>query len=465
MNPRLERVLNALDRAYTGPVCTIKDWDSKVIPGKAREIVARHGLEKTCDPNEPVPSDDALADAYYQAGLEAALEIGMLCPDTERTIKVSEQEIKFALETAATELVLGSNADEVVMKPRLPEDPHPPMFAAPLCLVVSEDIWVPLSAGLVEKRELVDVFFSPSLPTVYGRKVRSGTPYETLVGRYEVQLRQEALYRAGRPDMCQIGIGSAITEFGQLGGMPAIGGGRRNIATSLCPAELKVTFANFHRIIQGINYDHSLRPGSLSYIGGYAGTPEAAVVLNIAIDLLIATILGNDYVSSNIYDARHFGNCGRDGVWANCMATQAVSRNTHLMRTKIINQKAGPCTEMLLHESAVGFMAVSVSGASKVCGPRTSGGKYQDYLTPLETWFCAEVWKSCAGMSRKQANELVKKLIPLYEDKMQKPPMGKSVRDCFDLENGKPSQEWGDIYQKVHNELVDMGMPLREIYW
>ena len=48
---------------------------------------------------------------------------------------------------------------------------------------------------------------------------------------------------------------------------------------------------------------------------------------------------------------------------------------------------------------------------------------------------------------------------------MQKPPMGKSVRDCFDLENGKPSQEWGDIYQKVHNELVDMGMPLREIYW
>lgn len=460
MNPRLHKVLTALDRAHTGPVCTMQDWDARVIPQKTRALLKEHRLEKTCDPNQPINTDDDLADAFYKAGYELALEIGMLCTDTERVIKVEEKEVEQTLKELPDQLVLGSGPDTVVMKPRRPEDPYPPLVGAPLCLVVSEELWVPLVVGLVQKRHLVDIFFSPSLPTVYGRKVRAGTPYETLVGRYEVQLRSEALYRAGRPGMCQIGSGSGVTEFGQLGGIPAMGG-PGNIATSLCPAELKIAFANFHRVIQGINYDMRLRPGSVSYIGGYAGTPEGAVLLNIAIDLLIATLLGGDYVSSNIYDARLFSNCGREGVWANSMATQAVSRNTRMIRTKIINQTAGPCTEMLLYESAVGYMAASVSGASKVCGPRTAGGKYQDYLTPMETWFLGEVFKSCAGMSRQKANEIANCLLPRYESQLLTPPKGKSLTECWDLERQQPSAEWGAIYERVKQELVDLGMPLR----
>jgi len=461
---RLEKVLSAFDRAYTGPICTAHDWDARVIPQKTRAIVQKYGLEKTYNPDHPINTDDNLADTFFRAGMELALEVGVLCPDTERVIKVEEKEIARTLQESPREMVVGSGFDAVVMKHRLPEDPYVPLVGAPLCLVVSEELWVPLVVGLVQKRDLVDIFFGPSLPTVYGRKVRSGTPLETLVGRYEIELRREALYRAGRPDMAQIGSASGVTEYGQLGGWAALAG-PTHIANSLSPAELKAPFASFHKVIQGINFGNRLRVGSNSYIGGYAGTSEGAVVLNIAVDLLYSTILGADYVTSNIYDARQFGNCGREGVWANSVATQAVSRNTHLMRTKIINQTAGPCTEMLLYETAVAYMAVSVSGASKICGPRSAGGKYPDHLTPLETWFMAEVFKSCAGMTRTRANEIANRILPKYETQFGNPPKGKSLTECWDLQHQQPSPEWAEIYQRVHRELVDLGMPLREIYW
>jgi methylamine--corrinoid protein Co-methyltransferase len=461
---RLEKVLISLDRAHTGPICTLQDWDARVIPQKTRAIVKKHGLEKTCDPNEPVNTDDSLADAFFQAGMELAVEVGLLCTDTERVIKVTEGEIARTLQESPSQMTVGTGADAVVMRHRLPEDPCPPLVGVPLCLVVSEELWVPLVVGLVQKRHLVDILFGPSLPTVYGYKVRSGTPLETLVGRYEIELRREALYRAGRPDMAQIGSASGVTEYGQLGGWAALSG-PAHIANSLSPAELKAPFASFHKVIQGINFGNRLRVGANSYIGGYAGTAEGAAVLNIAVDLLYSTMLSADYVTSNIYDARQFGNCGRDGIWANSIATQAVSRNTHLMRTKILNQTAGPCTEMLLYETAVGYMAFSVSGASKICGPRSAGGKFQDHLTPLETWFTGEVFKSCASMSRRQANEIAKRLLPKYETQLSNPPKGKGLTECWDLERQQPSAEWAEIYHRVHRDLVDVGMPLRQIYW
>jgi methylamine--corrinoid protein Co-methyltransferase len=115
---------------------------------------------------------------------------------------------------------------------------------------------------------------------------------------------------------------------------------------------------------------------------------------------------------------------------------------------------------MLLHESAVAMMNMSVSGVSAVTTPRTSGVRYTDHLTPLECKFCAEVLKCCAGMTRKKANELAKVLIPKYESMLWNPPKGKSFRDCYDIKALKPIQEWLDIYLKVKKELIELGVPL-----
>ena len=115
---------------------------------------------------------------------------------------------------------------------------------------------------------------------------------------------------------------------------------------------------------------------------------------------------------------------------------------------------------MLLYESAVGMMNVSASGAAGIIIPRSGGGKYTDWLTPLECKFCGEVLKRSAGMTRKQVNEIAKVLIPKYEDMLMNPPKGKGTRECYDLKTFKPTQEWLDIYLKVKKELIDLGVPL-----
>lgn len=116
---------------------------------------------------------------------------------------------------------------------------------------------------------------------------------------------------------------------------------------------------------------------------------------------------------------------------------------------------------MLLYESAVGMMNLSVSGISFSIGPRSAGGRYADYVSPLECKFNAEVLKSSAGMKRSDANEIAKVLIPKYEEKLVNPPKGKSFTQCYDLKTLKPTEEWLNIYNTVKKELIDLGISLQ----
>lgn len=463
MSLRREKILRSLERAYTGPVCSVKEWDTKIIPQTIKAKLKQYGLEKTLDLENPINCDDDLADAFFKAGYELALEIGMLNVETERVIKITEEELQDTLRHKPAQITLGSGSDQVVLKARKPEDPTPPLLAASLGIVVSEENYVPIVEGLVKYRKLVDVLHGPSLATVYGQKIRSGTPYETLMGRYEVELRRHALWRAGRPGMANTGVAGAVTEFGHLGGAAAMGG-PGNITMALCPVELKTNFSVFHRIMMAINYDMRIRAGGFSYIGGYAGPPEGAALANVATDLLIAVILDSDYTSSYVYDIQLFGNCGRKALWANSVAIQAVSRNTHLIRNKIVNETGGPCTDQFMYEAAVGLMNHCVSGASKTTQPRSAGGKFTDYLTPMEAWWCGEVFKSCAGMTRKDANEVAKKVLPKYEERLLNPEKGKSVTECFDLKTLRPLPEYEQLYKEIRQELIDFGMPLDKVY-
>ena len=462
-NYKVQILMDMLDRAHKGPIIPLKEWDTKMIPKTIKGILKDHNLQKTLDMENPINTDPELADEFFKAGWELALELGLYCEDTERAIHVDESDLLESLRNYPTQLILGEGQDEVIMKPRKPEDPYPPLLAASLGIVCSEENYLPIVQGIVKYPKLVDVLHGPSLATVFGRPIRSGTPYETLAGDYESHLKKEALWRAGRPGMACTGVNSAVTEYGHLAGA-AVVGGRGNVTQSLCPVELKCTFSNFHRNVMGLNVGHKLRTGGFAYIGGYAGPAEGAALSCIANDLLLTTVLQADYVSSYVYDLQLFGNCGRKAVWANSVSTQAVSRNTGIMRNKIVNETAGPCTEMFMYEAAVGLMNHCVSGGNKTTQPRSAGGRYTDYITPMECWWVGDVYKSCAGMTLKDANELAKKILPKYEEKLGSPDKGQSVTECFDLKTLRPKDHYLELYKRVRDELIDMGMPLNNVY-
>ncbi len=446
-----------MDRAHSGPTYTEKEWNTKVIPKGVAEKLKEHGLEKTCDPKNPINMDDGLADEFFKAGFEFAVETGMLCLDTRRVIKFSEEELKEVLKAAPSEVNLGQGSDRITMRERRPEDKTPPAFAAPLGIAVSEDLWIPLMLGVAQYRE-IDYLEGASLETVYGRPIKSGTPYETLAGNLQAKMHQEVIRRACRPGIAASAVITSPTEYGQFGGYGVVGGYKpTDVAIVLFPSELKTTYSCLHKVVQAVNVGGIIRTGSWSMIGGYSGPPEGSAISAIALIILGVPVHQAVYSGGVAFDIRYNGNCGRDALWADTVLHQAVSRKTHFVTNSLINQVSGPCTDMLLYESAVGLMSLSVSGASLSIGTRSAGGKYTNYLSPLEARFCAEVFKTCAGMKRSDANEIAKTLIPKYEDRLMNPPKGKSFTECFDLKTLKPTKEWQDIYDRVWKELEDLG--------
>jgi len=457
-----ERLLQVLDRAHTGPVCETFDWDTRVIPQTIKKHLDKYGLNKTCDAANPINQDDALADRFFQAGMEAAEEIGLLCLDTHRVIKFSRAELEAGLAAAPAEFTLGEGKEKVTFKHRNLDDPTPPVWISPLSIAVTEDVFLPLVEGIARVPE-VDCIEGPSLETVYGAKVRAGSPLELLVGKYQAQLNYEALRRAGREGMGLYAVGTSPTHYGVLGGYGVPGGYKpgRDIVLLLSPVEMKTSYELLHRLAHIYNCgDGWVYGGSWSMIGGYAGGPEGATLSCVACTILLYTAYQAVNGASFPYDMKYMGNCGRKALWSLGVVFQALSRNTHICANSVLNQTGSPATKLLLLESAVGMMQLAVSGATSCTGTRSAGGKYTNFVTPLEIKFAGEVFKKCAGMSRATANEIANKLLPMYEDQLGKAPKGQGFPECYDMKTLQPSDEWRKMYDEVKDVAIQAGMPL-----
>ncbi len=458
----VDRILEILDKTRKGPVCTTKAWETEVIPAKVSKKLKQHRLQGTFTPDDPICSDDVLADQFFNAGFELAADIGFLCQDTERIVHFNRQEIKKAITRAPGELTFGKGKDTVVMKHRKPDDRNPMLTVSTLGQQISEDIWVPLMAAVIKNRQ-IDMFMGGSIVTIKGRKVLAGTPYETLLGMYQAQLTREALRRAGRPGMATWAVVSSTTEYGQLGGFGVRGGFDADNSVAIClnPGELMTNYRVLHKVVQAHNCGGKIHTGHVSLIGGYAGSPEGAALATIANSLLFLEGYQAELAGGVVVDIRYGGNSGREALWANGVALQAITQNTQLLKSSVFDAVAGPCTEMYLYELAMGALNASVCGAAWASFPRSGGGRYSDRLTPLECAFCAEIIKCAAGMTRKQVNAIAKAIVPKYERMLTDPPAGKSVRECCDPETFKPTGEWRAIYLKVRQALMELGVPLQ----
>jgi methylamine---corrinoid protein Co-methyltransferase len=458
-----ERVLDVLDRAHSGPAYRDRDFNVKVVAEALSASVKKYGLARTCDSENPVNRDDALADRYYRAGFDAAVAIGLYCKNTSRVIRFNEQELQSAIDAAPTEFWLGEGSQRVLYQHRRPEDPKLPVWTVPLSIAVTEDVALPLIEGLARIPE-VDALEGPSLETVWGRPVRSGSPYEHLAGYYQAQLMQEGIRRAGRVGMPVDAVGSSTTHYGVLGGFGVEGGYRpkHDLILILSIADFWTSYESLfkltHAVVTGGSY---ISASSWCMLGGWAGGPEGTAVACIAYTLLLVATFQGSRNGVPPFDIQYMGNCGRRAQWAMGVANQAVSRNTNLVVHSINNQVAGPCTKMLLYETLVGMTNMAASGVSNVVGTRSAGGRLTNYLTPLEHRFGGEVYKAAAGMSREHANEIARRFIPKYEAQLPEKPNGKSFQECYDVEHMVPSPEWQRMYDEVRAEAIEAGVKLK----
>jgi methylamine--corrinoid protein Co-methyltransferase len=255
-------------------------------------------------------------------------------------------------------------------------------------------------------------------------------------------------------------IGTSPTEYGQFGGLTYGGLRQSDVGVVLAISELKTSYSLLHKVVHVTGAGMHIFAGHWSMLGGYAGGPEGCAVTEIASALLRIPIHRATLTSLNIFDMRSLGNSSREAIWSSSIGRQALSRNTDLLFWGSANPVSGPCTEMILLESLAGAISTVVSGSSFIVGVRSAGGKYPNHSTGLEGKFVGEACRALSGIKRPDANDLIKKILPRYEDKLINPPKGKAFPDCYDQINLKPSEEWREIYQKIVKDVIDLGISI-----
>ncbi len=192
-------VFDVFDRAKSGPKVDENVWDNKIIPQTASRLKEKYGIKM--DKKVIVPTDKALIDNLFRAGLEMLVECGVYCMDTGRVIKFTEEEVLTSVNAAPSRCILGEGKDAVILECRSYKDSKPPIIqGGPTGAPVSEDLFIPVHQSYAQEA-LVDTIVDGVLQTINGHDPVPGSPWEIAAVKSEAILIRAAQMRAGRPGM------------------------------------------------------------------------------------------------------------------------------------------------------------------------------------------------------------------------------------------------------------------------
>jgi methylamine--corrinoid protein Co-methyltransferase len=456
------QILDVMAKALEGPPKSENDYQLRTFAPKVQQKVKEHGIK--FDPDNPIPSDDSLADSVFEAALELFLEVGGYCTDTGRVILYSDSEVKEGLRNAPRSLFLGEGMDRKELLPRKIGDKSPPwcLLGAAGGAVSSDSSFLTLMEGYAEIPE-VNAITTPALTRTGGIRIRPASPLEVLGAMRNAVLAREACNRAGRQGIplmntlatAESDIALAAALHPKFGLRPSDG----YMIASMDP--LKVDFARLNKVMCVLSMGGAVGIDFSPLLGGYAGGPEGTAVSTVAHHIMNALTFQASYLIPFPLHLRHVSNSSREMLWIISTSAQAVSRNTHLLSISLNYTSAGPCTPMCLYETSASVTSAVASGLSiESVGSATN--KYEDRMTPVEPRVSAEVGHAVAGMKRQDANELVKALLKKYESNLAKPPLGKSLNECWDSDRRSPSKEYQAVLRKFKKEMMKLGVGLRE---
>jgi methylamine---corrinoid protein Co-methyltransferase len=146
-------------------------------------------------------------------------------------------------------------------------------------------------------------------------------------------------------------------------------------------------------------------------------------------------------------------------LWLVSVYCQAIARNSRMLNICTTMAAGGPSTDMLFYEMVNGAIAHTVSGAHSVQGG-IARDKYPEHISTLELRLGAETAHAVArsGMTRAQANSVVKEILARYGDDIPNAPLGKTFSELYDLERVKALDFYEEIYRQKREEIQKLGI-------
>jgi len=435
-------------------------FDLRVVFANARRLCEKYKI--TYDPANPVPSDDDLADRTFQAGVDFVAETGVYCPDTESVIRFTRDEVLEAVAGSRGRCVMGEGEDRYEWTPRLPDSDTKPWYHVGTGIINTDEH---IASNLVKSYAQIKQANSvsvPALETVDGQTVVSGRPTEVLGAIRAIKIARDALCEAGRPGLaignCISAAGTALATIAasspQFGLRPSDGW----LVGAL--AEMKFDMGALNKTTYLSSWGANIGNESGPMVGGYAGGPAGVAVLNVAYRLIGILVLDCDYHLTFPIHITKGCSTKRDVLWCVAVSSQAISRNTKELVWSLGYIAAGPMTKQFFYETAAYLAAAIPSGVSAQT-THPARAVLNDYVTPMEMLGSVQINEACVGMSRAEANDLVKELLDRYEDNLDNAPIGKKYQDCYDIDTGSPCQEYADLYGEVVEELCAMGFSIK----
>lgn len=450
--------IDVIDRTFEGKYMSQEDFDMKVFVPELRKVVEKYKIR--FDPQALIPDDDDLADRIFQAGMEFYQNVGTYCVDTERVIRFTEKEILEALHTAPDRVAFGQGRDLRWLKNRTPESDAPPFcFLGAVGIPVSSDeIFVNLIQAFSEC-DLTDTITMPSLTHINGRTVRPNSPFEVMAAIRSARLFREGTARAGRPGIAAMNaIACASSDVAKIAGSHYLSPTDGWMIGST--AELKVETPRFNEIAFVRDIGGRILAETTPLFGGFCGGPEGVAVASVAYHLHGLLVLRGDCQLHCPLHLKFVCATAPPVLWALSAGTQAITRNSHspIMISPFL--AAGAMEEMCFMEATAAVTAIVVSG-SNLEAQVTHGGATPDLTGPLTPQFSAEVAHATAGMTRKEANNIVLKLVDQFKADLGKAPAGKLYQEAYDMKTGKPLPETLEKYEEMKNKICEIGIPFK----
>lgn len=454
------RLLDVLDRAETGPIVEEMTWDMQLVPNTVMRQLSQHKITMPSVVSTIIPTDDALADRLFEAGLSLAAELGAYCVSTSRRIQFTREEIRAALAVAPIEVTMGEGNDRATERKRKIEDTLPPFIkGGGVGTPLLEELYLPITQSYAQE-PLIDAVINCTLERVYGRELRSRTPWEVLAAWHEVELSKAACKRAGRPGLALGCVENAVSELGELSGTSHGGFSTQDWHHVAMVSEFKTDYMALSKLA------HLVRTGSIIHAfyntiyGGTCGGRDGMALAIVAGCILLQTLYMTNTHSVSPAHPFFDNDTTPEILQAISLAQQALARNTRLMTDIVITPVGGPGTKTLLYECAAMAVLASASGACGLIGPRSAAGVNRDHVSGLEARFTAEVARAAAGISRADADVIVRRLVDLYKPDLDKRPKGQPFGEVYDVVTIKPQPAWLETYEAVKDELRQMGLSL-----
>lgn len=451
-----------IGRSRTGERQEEKSFDLSIFREAER---LKRLYEIRYDPENPIPSDDAMADRLFDAALELYVQVGTYCMDTGRVIKLTRSEIDTALARARSSATRGQGPDQHVYLHRQVEGGEEPIvYAGIQTVMLSDDDFAFRFYRSCAADRCVDGIWGGVVNKIAGQHdVVAGTPLEVYAYRRHAEIMRRAVADAGRPGM--VIVNNAPRSVATLGLYDHEHGLRwTDHWGSNGVSELKVGYDDLDRTAFGLASGVEQHAGHGATLGGFSGSVEGAAIVAAAGALQSLCVHFGTLIAIAITPFRVRSRATREGIWAESLALQALSRNTRLILSggNGDHPAAGPGTAQYFWEAAAGFVEVVVSGGHQVAGTRKFViGNTPNYGTPLESRWMGEVCKSAAGLARKQANEIVKALLAKYEPTLKDAPAGFTYEHLYDVATDQPRPEYLDLYAAVRQELESLGLRFR----